>query len=61
MERKLLFVTVAALVAVIVALLAGILMTLGGAGAPTTILTGVAAFGATLSLVLRVMSTLGLV
>ncbi|WP_344164710.1 hypothetical protein [Nocardiopsis rhodophaea] len=61
MERKLLLVTVAALVAVIVALLAGILMTLGGSSLPAAIQTGATAFAATLPLVLLVMSTLGLV
>ncbi|WP_406285001.1 hypothetical protein [Embleya sp. NBC_00896] len=61
MKRKLLFVIVATLVAVIAALLAGIVSTAGGAHLPVAIQMGAAAFAVTLPLVLTVMSTIGLV
>ncbi|MET8486313.1 MULTISPECIES: hypothetical protein [Streptomyces] len=61
MERKLLLASVAFLLAVIVALLGGIVKKAAGAPLPGAVQTGAASFAATLTLALLFLSTLGLV
>lgn len=61
MEQKLLLVTVAVQLAVIAALLGGIVTSVGGAAMTGAIRAGAATFAATLTLAILVMSTIGLV
>ncbi|MCQ4203532.1 hypothetical protein ACFW5W_07390 [Streptomyces sp. NPDC058783] len=61
MEQKLLLASVAFLLAVIVALLGGIVKKAAGAALPGAVQTGAASFAATFTLALLFLSTLGLV
>ena len=58
--NKILLVIIAILVATITALIAGMLARLGGCSVPYAILYGGAAFGATVTLSLAILNSLGL-
>jgi hypothetical protein len=61
MEQRFLLVAVAVLLAVIAALLGGIVKTAGGAGMADAIQAGATTFAATLTLAIVLMSAVGLV
>lgn len=61
MEQKVLLVITAVQLAVIAALLGGILKRVGGAAMAAAVQAGAATFAATLTLVIMVMSTVGVV